>query len=656
MDESSLLKQFVAESGELIEGLSADLDQLAEQHSRGRVRPDLLNRVFRSVHSLKGIAGMAGLAPIQRVSHQFEDLLDDMRMGRLEPSPAAVAALQEAVEGLGRMIAAAERGQPQEGEEERLTSLLHGIRSGASRQEPEDVAAFVDLDEQVRRTLSTYEEHRLLENVRARRPIVELRVAFDLTSFDARFRELSERLGADGEVLGALPGVNAADPSQIAFRILYATDTPRETVAALAGEYGGAAAVISRYPAAEPASPAHEETAAAVDGAETAASSVRVGIRALDELAVLSQQLALDTGELVGRYADLASRLALGARDEFDLRQRARAVQRGFLDLEERLVALRLVPLDAAFARARRLVRKVAAELGREVELTVEGEDVRLDKAIVDRIAEPLSHLLHNAIDHGVESPGDREAAGKPRAGRVTLRAESSGSRVVISVSDDGRGIDPEALRRAGAAAEPPAFGGALDVIFQPGFSTAGAVSPISGRGVGLDAVASAARELGGEVSVESEPGRGATFRLTLPTTLVMVSAFFVDAGGLSYAVDVNHLSELGLVEAPCGGDGEPRVVAWREERLPFLDLAAVLGLSTPVPRKGKVPCLIVRAGGRLLAVAVDRFVDEREVIVKSLGRYGRELRGVNGAIDLEGGRVALLLDLPALVVQEARA
>jgi two-component system chemotaxis sensor kinase CheA len=663
MDESSLLKQVLAESEELIEGLNADLDHLAEQHARGRIEPDLLNRIFRSAHSLKGIAGMAGLAPIQRVAHQFEDLLDGMRMGRLRPSRLTVAALAEVAEGLGRMVAA-DRNQAQDAEEERLTAVIDTMRSGGAREGPEDITALVDLDDQIRRTLTAYEEHRLLENVRARRPIFEVRVAFDLGDFEAGFRAISERLAAGGELLGALPGAGEADPAQIAFRILYATDEPRETVVALAGEYGGTAALLSHYPADAVLSSKTElaaEVGGAPEGPEAASSSVRVEIRALDELAVLGQQLALGTGELVARYARLAEALGLSAREEFDLRQQARTVERGFVELEERLVELRLVPLGPTFARARRLVRRVASELGRDVEFASEGEDVRLDKAIVDRISEPVAHLLHNAIDHGIELPGAREAAGKPRVGRVTLRAESSGRRVVISVADDGQGVDIEAVRRAAAArdldADVAGTGGEFDIIFQPGFSTAETVSSISGRGVGLDAVATAARALGGEIAIESEPGQGTVFRLTLPTTLVMVSAFFVEAGGLTYAVDVNHLSELGLVELPDAVPSEEHaLVAWRDGVLPFLALGALLGLSSPARRARRVPCLIVRSGERQVAIGVDRFIDEREVIVKALGRHAGLLRGINGAIDVEDGRVALLLDLPALIASEVRA
>jgi two-component system chemotaxis sensor kinase CheA len=655
MDEGRLLQQFVAESEGLIEALQVDLEELGRQQSSGRVNPNLLNSVFRSAHSLKGMAGMTGLPSVQHAAHRFEDLLDDMRMGRVETSAELIAGCAQIAGRLGHMIAAAGRGQTHDAEAERVEALVEAFRSGPEAGEAEDFAAFVDLDDPVRRTFTEYEEHRLRENLRERRALYDIRVAFSLDAFDTGFRALSDRLAASGEVISTLPGPAADSPLQIAFSIIYATDAPAGAVEAIASESGGSARLISRYPEAAPAVEEEEEPAGRL---EPLASFVRVDIHALDDLAALAQRLALEVAGLAETSARLSRELDLGPREQFEVKQSARSVERGFAELEERLVDLRLVPLGPTFARARRLVAHAAAELGREAELEVEGEDVRLDKAIVDRISEPLAHLLHNAVDHGVEPPEARVTAGKPRVGRIALRAESLGNRVRIEVRDDGAGIDPDAVRRAAArrGVELPKGEGAapLEAIFRPGVSTADAVSTISGRGVGLDAVASVVAELGGEISVASEPGRGSTFVLTLPATLLMVSAFLVESGGAPYAVDVTHLAELGLL-APEDVDtsGQRPTVAWRDARLPFYELGRLLE-RPPGARPGaaKLPCLIARAGERQAAVAVDRFLGEREVIVKSLGRLGPALRGVNGAVDLEGGRVALLLDLPALVAE----
>jgi two-component system chemotaxis sensor kinase CheA len=648
VDERSLLEQFIAESDELVEALQQDLERLAAQLATGRANPDLLNRIFRSAHSLKGMAGMAGIDSVQRAAHRFEDLLDDMRMGRLKPDDRLVTACTRIAEDLAEMVASVASGHDAEHEAGRVAEAVDALRLGLEGSAVDDVEAALDLDDQVRKTLTEYEEHRLRENLRERRALYDVRVAFHLTEFDRGFRALNEQLAAQGEVISTLPGASGDDPMRIAFRMLYATDAPAEEVRAVVDPAGGTATCISHYEAAA------EPDFAPVE-AGSVSPSVRVEIRALDDLAVLAEGLAHRTSDLAGACSSMAERLGLGAREQFDFKQLARSLERGFAELEDRLVELRLVPLASAFARARRRVLKLAADLGRDVEVVTEGDEVRLDKAIVDRIAEPLSHLLNNAVDHGLEPPETREAAGKPRRGRVTLRAELRGNRVAIAVEDDGRGLDAEALDRA--AAERGIEGHGIEVAFQPGVSTASVISEISGRGVGLDAVSSAVAALGGEVSVASEPGRGSLFEITLPTTLVMVSAFFVESGGEIFAIDVNQIAELALVEPAAVVVGKiGPTIAWRDTSIPLFVLAHLVGAHGDVwERQGRLPCLVARLGDRLAAIAVDRFITEREAVVKSLGRHAPRLRGVAGAVDVDAGRVALLIDLPALVGERRR-
>lgn len=648
MDEEQLLRQFVAEAEDLAEALRADIEALSRQQAAGRVAPDLLNRVFRSAHSIKGMAGMAGADAVARAAHRFEDLLDDLRMGRIVPDAAFVAGCARVADDIGETIRLVARGKSADAEADRVEAEVASLREAAVGVREDDISALVDLDERVRATLTDYETHRLRENLRERRPVYEARVAFDLTHFDKGFRSVADGLAAAGEVLSTLPGAAADDPMRIAFRIVFASDAPVDDLEALVAPAGGELVVISRYPEAE-----------AVEAAEPAArvaSSVRVDIGSLEELAVLGETLALRTADLAAHAEDLAERLGVGARELFDLRQKSRSIGREFAELEERVVDLRLVPLAPTFERARRRVLAIANDLDRDVECEVVGEDVRLDKAIVDGIAEPLAHLLSNAVAHGVEPADERVAAGKPAAGRVTLRAEPRGNRVAISVSDDGRGIDAGALD-AEAARLGLGVGG-MAAAFLPGVSTADEVSDVSGRGVGLDAVASAAAALGGEVDVASEQGKGTTFTVTLPTTLVVASVFLATAGGGAYAIDVSQVAEVGVV-APAtvtiGKDGA--AVVWRGERIPLYRLATLVraaGEQWETATHG-LPCVIARTADRLAAVTVDDFVGEREVVVKSLGSHARAVRGVTGGIELEGDRVALLVDIPTLVAERRR-
>lgn len=653
MEEGQLLQHFITEAEDLTEALHADLTRLAEQQTRGRVHPDLLNKIFRAAHSMKGMAGLAGFPSIQNAAHRFEDLLDDLRMGRFHPAEGAITTFGQIADCFSRMIDAVRRGQATAHDADTICSLVDHLRHTPKTEREERIEAPVDLDDHVRRTFTEYEEHRLSENLKECRPIYDVRVAFDLMSFDAEFRSLSDKLSASGEVISTLPGTNPDNPMQIAFRIIYAADDGLDTVRSLVAGFGGETNEISHYPKPQTAPADDEEQASSPRDA--LAARVRVPIQALDDMATLAEGLGLKATELGTTCLFLARQLGLSARERFDLKQQTRAIQRGFRELEELLVEMRLVPLTQTFARARRLALKVAAELGKDVEFIAEGEDTRLDKTIVDRLSDPLGHLLHNAVDHGIEDPEDRVSAGKTETGRITLRAESRGNRVAVSISDDGAGIDVDAVRRAARTRDIDPGARVLDAIFQPGVSTAEVVSSISGRGVGLDAAAAVITELGGEIAVESVVGKGTTFILTLPTTVVVTSVFFVESDGLAYAIDVNQIAELGLIP-PTSIEATPegRRAAWRDASLPLYQLSGLLRTHSKMvePDLGRLQCLIVGAGDRRAAVSVDRFLGEREVVVKSCGAHGARLRFVNGAVDIEGGRVALLLDLPSLIAE----
>ncbi len=633
-----VLRQFIAESEELTEALRSDIESLS-RHA-GALDPALVNRAFRSAHSLKGVAGMAGVESVSRAAHRLEDVLDDVRMGRVSADRRILDVCGAVAEDLAEMVAEVARGGAAESIERRIEAAVALLSASPSRASDEDELGALDLDDRVRATLTEYEEHRLRENVRARRPIYQISVAFDIRSFDSGFRSLSERLSSIGEVISTLPGAAPSDPLSIAFRLVVATEIPLEDLELLVAAAGGTLACISRYSVAPSLRLDHP---APVQGA-----TVRVEIHAIEALAVQAESLALKASDLAATCDALAERLNLGQRERFEIRQRARSIRRGFADLESGLVDARLVPLAAIFARSRRRAQRVAAELGREVECVSEGDEMRLDKAIVDRLADPIAHLLNNAIDHGIEASTERVAAGKPPRGRILIRAEPRGNRIAITVRDDGRGVDSVALE---AAAKRLGFHGtASSAAFIPGVTTAREVSAVSGRGVGLDVVASTMAAIGGEVDLSSEAGGGTTCTLTVPTTLVLASVFLVAAAGAVYAIDVNQILEIGVVESNDAAGSGAGMLEWRGSALPFVRLASLVGRGSDRPRGvAAEKCVVVRLAERPTLVGVDGFEGEREALVKSLGRYASTISGVIGAIELEGNRVALLLDLTAL-------
>ncbi|HUK89303.1 MAG TPA: ATP-binding protein, partial [Blastocatellia bacterium] len=453
--------------------------------------------------------------------------------------------------------------------------------------------------------------------------------------------------------------------------------------------------------------------AMAQDSFQALSQSVRVDLSHIDEASGLAHELYIEVERLSWMAGRLMQASQAGPKDRFDLKQSSRRIERRFLELEERLVEFRMVSLAQTFSKAGRLAERLARDLGKRVNVTLAGRGTQIDKMIVDRIGGPIYHVLRNAVDHGIEPGGERLVAGKPEIGSIKIEAALEGTRAIISISDDGRGIDPDrVLGRAvaiGAASPDERWSKEeiLRLIFSPGFSTASQVSAVSGRGVGLSDVERVMYDLGGEIRVESEKGKGSRFELSVPTTLVMISAFIVGVADWRYAINVGQIVELVYArEADIAGADGKRMISWRGSTIPLVELKYLLGLGgarrlTPEarsprsmapsidangadnllqgpspdlgysqwahkqserpPGKGsgrtrgpRVPAFVTRFSDRFIAVGVERFDDQREIIVKSLGPLARKTRGIAGAVDLEGGDVALVLDLPGLLMMRS--
>lgn len=697
IDDKTLLSEYLSESEELIDSLLADLDSLA---SRAGDVPDtnLINRAFRTVHSLKGLSGMMGLAEVQSLAHDFEDILDDLRLGQLALNDRTSSALQEAGAGLAALVGGAARGNSTEEDFERLRQLLASIALKSSERQKREDSGFemLNLSDAERTLVTDYEEHRINENVRAGRSFYSITVAFEVGKLDTQYRALVNTLEASGELITTLPE-KTSEATAVALKLVFAAALKEADVKRLVSPFGARVARLERSPwrkagaalrAAGRIMPGRGAIAKELQGEPGAvlppsfaqeslhplSPSVRVDMSQIDELSGLAHELSIGMEKLTSMAETYLNAANLGARDRFDLRFSARRMKREFLELEERLVGLRMVSLAQTFTRAARLAGRLARGMGKSVSVEVIGRETQLDKVIVDRIADSIYHLLRNAVDHGLESPDERRLNGKTGRGKIGLEARLEGTRAIISITDDGRGIDQSEVRsqavQAGLISDDDALTDeeVLRLILRPGFSTANQVSSVSGRGVGLDAVERTIYELGGEVRISSEKAKWTRFDLAVPTTLVLISAFIVRASGLRYAINVAQIIELLYVSPDeiLGRDGR-RSVQWRGATIPLVELGYMLGLGgarllhQPTGHNGdrangaagqpRVPVLVMSAADRNVGVAVERFDEQREIIVKSLGSIGRRLKGVIGAVDLEGGDVALVLDMPSLLM-----
>jgi two-component system chemotaxis sensor kinase CheA len=523
MDEQ-LRREFLAEAEDLIEGLYGDLALLRARRGEGRARRELVGRIFRRVHTVKGTASAAGLEAVSRLAHEFETLLDAVRMGRVGVDDAVLEASEEIVGAVAGSLGAAARGE-RASEPHELVTRLRRLASAVESNAPPPGGTIDDAEELLPRglagSLNEYERRRLRESVREGARTYVVTVDFDLATFDEQFRRLSEALGGACEIISTQPGMDASTPGCVRFSVVLTTGEGREGLAARVAAFGARVSEDEKVLAL--AASAHagegEEGAALPASAVSRAAHVRVPLGELDELISAARELSADTSGAL----DLA---LAGEAERAELELRVLNIRRRFFELEQRLFKLRVVPLLAALERAARAGEAVARAAGKAVEFEIAGGDVRLDRWLAERLAEPLLHLLRNAVDHGVEPPAERRAAGKHERGRVRLEAVAGSGRVTLRVSDDGRGVDPERVAPAAAARGLVAPGTrlteehALRLIFRPGFSTATELTPLSGRGVGLEVVQRAVEEAGGEVGVRSERGRGTTFELRLPKPL----------------------------------------------------------------------------------------------------------------------------------------
>ncbi|HET7825423.1 MAG TPA: chemotaxis protein CheA, partial [Anaeromyxobacter sp.] len=434
---------------------------------------------------------------------------------------------------------------------------------------------------------------------------------------------------------------------------------PIAGTAAPAGPLPAPAAPAVASAAPQPASLSPLPEAAAEDGPSlrSASQAVRVDIRKLD-------RLMLSVGELVlvkSSLHSIAERLKADGGDPAlaaELQRANRTLERRLAELQSGILEVRMVPLEQVFDKLARMVRKLAREVGKEVAFEVSGGDVELDKLIVEELSDPLMHLIRNAVDHAIEAPEQRARRGKPRAGRVRLAASQKGNRVQLVVEDDGAGIDEDRVREVAVErglATAASVGELsrrelMNLIFLPGFSTARQVTPLSGRGVGMDVVKNNIANRSGIIDLKSERGQGTRFELTLPVTLAIVRALVVSVAGRTYAVPLNSVLEI--LEVPAR---EVRTLSTREvisvrgSTLPLVRLGRFFGLSGgPAPDPFFV--VVVGLAQERLGVAVDGLVGQQDIVVKPLGAHLTSVRGIAGATDLGTRNTVLVLDVASII------
>ncbi len=644
-DDDRARQEFTGEAEELLDTLSRDLANFESQGQN--VRPELINNIFRNVHSLKGLAGMLGFAEISELSHNLEDMLDKLRMGKISISRDLVDLLYDSVDSLNRLIIAIN--DPSVAglvDVTKLTSRIHQAVLGPRSSVLSDPLSELTLDEQTKRSLTEYEEHRLIENVRSGKHVLVVELTFDFADFDDKLRAVTASLSEAGEVISTLPALDATGGAGISFRLLYGSTLNDAAVAAIVpqGKVTSlrGAPLPSAARAAEgvggPPSEAEEDLSL-----RSLSPTVRVDIAKLDHVMNIVGELLIEKNQLanVARTRELI--------------KITRELDRRLSDLQRSVIEMRMVPVGQIYTKLSRAVRKLARELHKEIELVLRGEDTELDKMMVEELTDPLMHIIRNALDHGIESAEERQRAGKPPVGRITLTAYQQGNSVVIDVRDDGRGIDPQKIRdvavKRGLVGESEVIDAqrAYELLFLPAFSTASAVSEISGRGVGLDVVKKNIQDLKGSIEVISQPGEGTTFRITLPITLAIIQALIVRAGGEKFAIPLTSVSEsLRIYARDIRTLARREVFTLRDEAVPLLRLSDAFNLPAQADEKFFV--VVTRSGEKSIGILVDALVRQQEIVIKAIGERLKRVPGVAGVTEIGESEIVLVIDAGSLI------
>lgn len=684
---------FFQECEELLETLDDGLAELASSAEEDSVDAEVVNAVFRAVHSIKGGAAAFGLETLVRFAHQFETVLDEVRSGRLGPTADAVRVFLRSADYLADLIVSARDSVPPKSQAgpDLLNRLAQLASPGVTRSQPivEEPA------EEVADTGSGFQPLALSFDFG---PPTDAAVGYKIRFAPNRqfysvgndpillFRALEE-LGALSVAVDAsdLPSFDEMDWSEpyLHWVLTLTTAEPLSAVQEIFEFVDGlckleiealqedapplpelveAQGSDTRRPVVTQEAPQSVPPPAPVDAGGTAGpsrksgpasggsqkGSVRVDLELVDRLINIVGELVINQAVLAqcAHDAGLGGQSDIGVGlDEF--RNLAR-------ELQENVMAIRAQSVKQLFQRMARIVREASDIAGKSVTFETEGETVEVDKTVIERLVDPLTHIIRNAVDHGLERPEARRAAGKPELGRVRLSAAHRSGRVLIEVSDDGAGINRPKVKQIAIDKGLIPADAVLDdsgidkLLFLPGFSTADKVTDLSGRGVGMDVVRSAIQVLGGRVNISSVPGKGTTLSISLPLTLAVLDGMVVDVAGQTMVVPITAIIETLRPSAAdihqVGAAGE--VVAVREAFVPIIDLAETFGHRTNTNDYSKMVLLLVESGQHdRWALAVDRIHDQRQVVIKGLESNYGHVPGVAAATILGDGKIALIID-----------
>ncbi|MBS4217730.1 chemotaxis protein CheA [Bacillus sp. FJAT-49711] len=679
MDMNQYLEVFIDESKEHLLSLNQNLLELEKDpHNL-----EIVNNIFRAAHTLKGMSATMGYSDLANLTHIMENVLDGIRNEKMQVTTDLLDIVFLAVDDLEAMVESIASGGDGTRDVSVAITKLEQIEQGnipAINEKAEDEAAAALASITYPKNKYDQYERTVIEQSKEQGfDCYELTISLraDCLLKTARVFMVFEVLEKCGEVIKSSPSVEQLEEEQFdsEFTVTLITQESGEDLRKKIMKISEIESVETNlFDTLSIDEKSEEATSDNLDKSEkekiedtlpspsrkpetnekrqskAANKTIRVNIERLDMLMNLFEELVIDRGRLEQISQDI---------ENSDLAETVERMTRISGDLQSIILNMRMVPVDNVFNRFPRMVRQLAKDLDKLLELEIIGAETELDRTVIDEIGDPIVHLLRNAIDHGIENPEVRRANGKSETGNIQLKAYHSGNHVFIEIEDDGAGINRNKIiekaiskgiisqNEAAELTDSEAF----ELIMAPGFSTAEKISDISGRGVGLDVVKSKILSLGGTVSIDSVEGKGSVFSIQLPLTLSIISAMLIEIGPEKYALPLSSIIETAIIKkSEILLAHDQQVIDFRGKVVPLISLKEIFGLHADHELDEFISIVIVRKGDKMAALIVDSFIGQQEIVLKSLGSYLTEVFAISGATILGDGQVALIIDCNALI------
>ncbi|WP_404452642.1 chemotaxis protein CheA [Virgibacillus necropolis] len=670
MDTTQYLDVFIDESNEHLESLYKQLLAL----EKNPTEKSIIGEIFRSAHTLKGMSATMGYNDLANLTHQLENVFDGIRYEKITIKTETMDILFEAVDHLNAMVESIGSGGDGKRNVEQIIDFLKKVEKGdqavaATKSKASEKTEVTNSLE----TISALDEFELsILNESAERGYTNYEITVQLREDcllkGARVFMIFEVLEKLGEVIKSEPPVNELEEEnfEYSFTVLFISESFKNDIESSINKVSEVEKVVvhpfsvqsykekqtDNVEAEEQVSSALEEKSdTPTVTKKNTSKTIRVNIDRLDILMNLFEELVIDRGRLEQISTEL---------NHNDLQDTVERMSRVSSDLQNIILTMRMVPVDQVFSRFPRMIRQLARDLSKNVEIEIVGAETELDRTVIDEIGDPLVHLIRNAMDHGIEAPNDRKKKGKPEQGTIKLQAYHSGNHVFIEISDDGAGINKDKVLNKAISndvitesqAETLTDQQVYELIMASGFSTADTVSDISGRGVGLDVVKNTIESLGGSITIDAKLNKGSTFSIQLPLTLSIMSVLLVELKDEKYAIPLSSIIETAIIHKDQIMQAHnKKVIDFRGRVVPLVFLNDIFSVpNAAVNDTDYVSIVVVKKGDKTAGLVVDSFIGQQEVVLKSLGNYLTNAFAISGATILGDGQVALIIDSNALI------